>query len=201
MNQARTVAAALVLALAGCNAPAPDAGKPADPAASATPAPAAPAAAQPMPAQPAPATSAPAPAAAAVQLPAEACVKSEDGFAAFFEQFVYEANVRSAYTAPQIEIRDLKDPGKLLETQTPQQAGPFKIALIDSQWSYDEPGKQAGELDRVKIDRTLSGERMRVDFVKAEFSPDDEVVKTLGKPEAYVFEFKQGCWQLTQQLR
>ncbi|MGJ7903275.1 hypothetical protein, partial [Lysobacter sp. 1R34A] len=152
-------------------------------------------------AQPAPATTAAEPAAAAVQLPAEACVKSEEGFATFFEQFVYGGNVRSAYTAPQLEIRDLKDPGKLLETQTPQQAGPFKIALVDHQWSYDEPGKQAGELDRVKIDRTLSGDRMRVDFVKAEFSPDEEVVKTLGKPEAYVFEFKQGCWQLTQQLR
>ncbi|MGO1003374.1 hypothetical protein [Lysobacter sp. CA196] len=191
MNQARTVAAALVLALAGCNAP--DAGKadPAAPAATATPAPA-------EPTQPA---TTPAPPAAAVQLPTEACVKTEDGFAAFFEQFVYEANVRSAYSAPQIEIRDLKDPGKLLESQTPQQAGPFKIALVDNQWSYDEPGKQAGQLDRVKIDRTLSGDRMRVDFVKAEFSPDEEVVKTLGKPEAYVFEFKQGCWQLTQQLR
>ena len=197
MKQARTVAAALVLALAGCNAPVP--GK-ADPAANATPAPAESAPAQPAAAQPAPAEAAP-PASAAVQLPAEACVKTEDGFAAFFEQFVYEANVRSAYSAPKIEIRDLKDPGKLLESQTPQQAGPFKIALVDNQWAYDEPGKQAGQLDRVKIDRTLSGDRMRVDFVKAEFSPDEEVVKTLGKPEAYVFEFKQGCWQLTQQLR
>ncbi len=204
MNQARTVAAALVLALAGCNAPAPEAGKAntADPAAAATPASAEPAATEPATAQPAPAEATPsAPASAAVQLPAEACVKSEDGFASFFEQFVYQANVRSAYSAPKIEIRDLKDPGKLLESQTPQQAGPFKIALVDNQWSYDEPGKQAGQLDRVKIERTLSGDRMRVDFVKAEFSPDEEVVKTFGKPEAYVFEFKQGCWQLTQQLR
>lgn len=194
MKPARTAIAVLVLALTACKAAAPEA--------PAAPAPAAPAAAPATTAAaaPAPTAAAPtaAPAAPAVQLPAEACVKSEDGFASFFEQFVYEAPVRAAYSAPTVEVRDIKDPGKLLGSEQP---GPFRIAMVDNQWSYSEPGKDAGQFARVKMDRTLNGDRMRVDFVKAEFSPDEEVTKTLGKPEAYVFEFKQGCWQLTQQLR
>ncbi|WND78333.1 hypothetical protein [Lysobacter capsici] len=187
MKPARTVIALVVLALTACKAAAPEA--PAAPAA----APATTAATT-----PAPTAAAPTAAPAAVQLPAEACVKSEDGFASFFEQFVYEAPVRAAYSAPTVEVRDIKDPAKLLGSEQP---GPFRIAIVDNQWSYNEPGKDAGQFARVKMDRTLNGDRMRVDFVKAEFSPDEEVTKTLGKPEAYVFEFKQGCWQLTQQLR
>lgn len=194
MKPARTAIAAaiavVVLALTACKAAAPEA--------PAAPAPAAPAAAPAAATAPAPAPVAAAPAAApAVQLPADACVKSEDGFASFFEQFVYEAPVRAAYSAPTVEVRDIKDPAKLLGSQP----DPFRIALVDNQWSYAEPGKDAGQFARIKSERTLSGDRMRVDFVKAEFSPDEEVTKTLGKPEAYVFEFKQGCWQLTQQLR
>ena len=194
MKPARTAFAVVVLALTACKAAAPEApAAPAPTAPAATPATAAAAA----PAPPAAAPTA-APAAPAVQLPAEACTKSEDGFASFFEQFVYEAPVRAAYSAPTVEVRDIKDPSKVLASE---QAGPFRIAMVDNQWSYNEPGKDAGQFARVKMDRALSGDRMRVDFVKAEFSPDEEVTKTLGKPEAYVFEFKQGCWQLTQQLR
>lgn len=194
MNPARTAVAVLVLALTACKAAAPEAPAPA--AAAATPAAATAPAANVQAAPPAVPASAQ-PAKPAVQLPADACVKSEDGFAAFFEQFVYEAPVRAAYSAPTVEVRDIKDPARRIEAPP----GPFRIALIDNQWSYDEPDKDPSELDRIQIKRSLSGDRMRVDFVRAEFSPDEEVSKTLGKPEAYVFEFKQGCWQLTQQLR
>lgn len=190
MKAARTAIAVLVLALTACKAAAPEA--------PAAPAPTAPTAAPATTTAPAPAPVAAAPTAPAVQLPADACVKSEDGFASFFEQFVYEAPVRAAYSAPTVEVRDIKDPAKLLSSQQPD---PFRIALVDNQWSYVEPGKDPSQFARIKSDRTLSGDRMRVDFVKAEFSPDEEVTKTLGKPEAYVFEFKQGCWQLIQQLR
>ena len=39
------------------------------------------------------------------------------------------------------------------------------------------------------------------DFVPAEFGPDDEVIRKLGPSGAYVFEFKDNCWRLTQELR
>lgn len=192
MTSARTAAAVLVLALSACKAGTSSA--PVD--ASAAPASiTAQAVVEPAPAAAPTAAQATKP---TVQLSPDACVKSEDGFAAFFEQFVYEAPVRAAYSAPTVEVRDIKDPAKRLDAQPP---GPFRIALIDNQWSYDEPEKDPSQLARIKMERTLSGDVMRVDFVKAEFTADDEVSKTLGKPEAYVFEFKQGCWQLTQQLR
>src|SRR5688572_5777465 len=114
MKPARTAIAVLVLALTACKAAAPEA--PAAPAPAAPAATTAPAATAPAPTAAAPTA---APAAPAVQLPAEACVKSEDGFASFFEQFVYEAPVRAAYSAPTVEVRDIKDPAKLLGSEQP----------------------------------------------------------------------------------
>ncbi len=186
MKQARIAALALAVALTACSKP---------PAA-------APEAAQPAPAaQPAAAGPPAAPAAARPALPEGACAKTEDGFATFLEAYIAEPDKRAAYTAPEIEVRDIKDPSKLIAKQSAQQADPFRIVLVDSQWSYFEPGKPDGELARIQLDRKLEGDRMRLDFVKAEFSPDEEVVKTLGPPEAYVFGYEQGCWQLTLQLR
>lgn len=184
MKSARIAALALAVALAACSKPAP--------------APSAPAAAAPT---PAPAASpAAAPAAARPALPEGACAKTEDGFASFLEAYIAEPDKRAAYTSPNFEVRDIKAPDRPIAHQTGP-AGPFRIALVDYQWSYFEPGKPDGELARIKLDRKLEGDRMRLDFAKAEFSPDDEVVKTLGPPEAYVFEHQQGCWQLTLQLR
>ncbi|MGH8082356.1 MAG: hypothetical protein ACREP7_17400 [Lysobacter sp.] len=197
MNQARIATAVLVVALSACKAAAP--GEASSPAPATAPAPVVAAATTTMPAPAAVETAAPA--AAKVELPEGACAKTEDGFDAFLEQFVYEAPVRTAYSAAQIEVRDIKNPARLIATQAPAQADPFRIALVDSQWSYDEPGKDPGQLSRIKLDRKLSGDRMRLDFVKAEFSPDEDVVKTLGPPEAYVFQFKGDCWQLAQHLR
>ena len=88
-----------------------------------------------------------------------------------------------------------------LETKPREQADPFRIALVDYQWVYDEPDKDAGVLSRISMERKFGADTMRIDFVKAEFSPDDEVVRTLGAHEAYVFRFREGCWQLAQQLR
>lgn len=185
MTSARIAAFALAVALAACSKPA------------APPEPAAPAAATPAPAA---SPAAAPPAAARPALPEGACDKTEDGFASFLEAYIAEPDKRAAYTSPDFALRDIKAPDQPITHQTGP-TEPFRIALVDYQWSYFEPGKPDGELARIKLDRKLEGDRMRLDFAKAEFSPDDEVVKTLGPPEAYVFEHKQGCWQLTLQLR
>jgi hypothetical protein len=190
MKQARIAALALAVALTACSKPPAAAPEAAQPAPAAQPAATASAAAP-----------AAAPAAARPALPEGACAKTEDGFATFLEAYIAEPDKRAAYTAPEIEVRDIKDPSRLIAKQSAQQADPFRIVLVDSQWSYFEPGKPDGELARIQLDRKLEGDRMRLDFVKAEFSPDEEVVKTLGPPEAYVFGYEQGCWQLTLQLR
>ncbi|MBX9403394.1 hypothetical protein K4L06_18935 [Lysobacter sp. BMK333-48F3] len=194
MKEATTLALALAaaLGLAACDrAAAPQASAPATaaaaPAADTTPA--------------APATAPAAAPAARPALPAEACQRSEDGFGAFFERYVQDPAVRAGYTAAQLELRDLRDPAKPGRSVPREQADPFRIALVDSQWVYDEPGKDPGQLERIDSRRKLDGDRMRVDFVRAEFTPDDDVASTKGAPEAYVFTFEQGCWQLSQQLR
>ena len=178
-------ATVLVLLMQGCNASQPAA------TAQAT-SPAAPTAAAAAPAQVA-AT----PPANRPPLPLEACARNADGFAAFFETIVSDPAVRAAYSAPTIEERDLRDPSRRVD----RPAEPFRLTLIDYRWSYDEPGKEPGEMARVKLDLKPDGERMRADFVRAEFSADDEVTRTFGAPEAYVFEYTQRCWLLTQHLR
>lgn len=130
-------------------------------------------------------------------MPTEACEKTADGFGAFFETIVTDPALREAYSGRNVAELDLRNPGGPVR----RQAEPFRIALIDSRWAYDEPEKDASELARIKLELNADGERMRADFIKAEFSADDEVIKTLGAPEAYVFEYTQQCWQLIQHLR
>jgi hypothetical protein len=134
-------------------------------------------------------------------LPADACVKSERGFSEFFDSFAQDRPVRESHSAPMIQIGDIKNPNGKGAAVALHQIEPFRIALVDNQWVYEEPGKPPGELARVDISRTLDGEAMRVEFVRAEFSADDDVLRTMGDAEAYVFVFRNGCWQLTEYLR
>jgi hypothetical protein len=133
-------------------------------------------------------------------LPAEACIQSEEGFSEFFDIFVQDRPVRESHSAPMIEIGDIKNPNGKGNVVASQQIEPFRIALADNQWVYEEPGKSPGELARVDINKTLDGNIVRVEFVRAKFSVEDNVVRTTGDPEAYVFAFRNGCWQLTEYL-
>lgn len=140
------------------------------------------------------------PAADGQDLPAEACVKSEEGFSEFFGFFVQDRRVRESHSAPMIEVGDIKKDDETKNVVASEQIEPFRIALVDNQWMYEEPGKSPGELARVDINRTMDGEAVRVEFVRAEFSAEDEVLRAVGDPEAYIFVFRNGCWQLTEYL-
>jgi len=133
-------------------------------------------------------------------LPAEACVKSEEGFSEFLGLFVQDRRVRESHSAPMIGVGDIKRPDETADVVALQQIEPFRIALVDGRWVYEEPGKPSGELARVDISRTLDGEAMRVEFVRAEFSAEDDVLRTIGDPEVYEFAFRKGCWQLMKYL-
>ena len=99
-----------------------------------------------------------------------------------------------------IEVGDIKKDDETKNVVASEQIEPFRIALVDNQWVYEEPGKPPGELVRVDINRTMDGEAVRVEFVRAEFSAEDEVLGAVGDPEAYIFVFRNGCWQLTEYL-
>ncbi|MEB1549057.1 hypothetical protein VDQ94_09105 [Xanthomonas campestris pv. campestris] len=181
MKHATLGTALLVLMLQGCQA------------STSTPAPAAPEPAAASTPQPAPA----APQVARPALPPEACQRTADGFAVFLEAIATDPALRAAYSAPKLAEYDFATPPKPVE----RAAEPFRLALIDSRWSYDEPDKNAEDLSRVDLKITQQGDQMRASFVRAEFSADDEVVKTLGAPEAYVFDYTKDCWQLSRHVR
>ncbi|MER2196860.1 hypothetical protein [Methylobacterium brachiatum] len=137
------------------------------------------------------------PAATRADLPSGACDKTEDGFTAFLNAIVTDPALRAAYSAPQIAERDLNDPARPVA----RPIEPFRLTLIDYMWSYDEPGRDPGKLARVELSFTLDGDRMRLGLVRAKFSPEGNLVRTFGAPEAYVFEHRQGCWRLVEHLR
>ncbi|WP_295957293.1 hypothetical protein [uncultured Xanthomonas sp.] len=185
MPQRLLATALLALLLQGCTPPQSNA------SVTAAPAPAATAAAT-TPTTPPAAQGAERPA-----LPPGACDKTLDGFGTFLEAIVNDAELRHAYSAPKVTEGDLRDPSKVVD----RPSEPFRLTMIDYSWSYDEPGQDLSKLPRVKLDIKQEGDRMRVDFVKAEFSADDEHIKRIGAPEAYVFDYTQHCWRLVQHLR
>jgi hypothetical protein len=128
-------------------------------------------------------------------LPAEACTL--EGYWSFFEAFVQSQEVRKIYTSPQIQVRRYSDES----AATSKQHDYFRIGLVDYQWVYLDDSKDESNYDRLDLEKTLKNKRFRVDYRKAEFDGDDELVKTFGEPGAYVFEFRDGCWNLTQDLR
>ncbi|MEE8628603.1 MULTISPECIES: hypothetical protein [Methylobacterium] len=138
-----------------------------------------------------------APAAARAELPSEACKKTEDGFGEFLNAIVSDPALRAAYSASPITERDLRDPARPVA----RPGEPFRVTIVDNMWFYDEPGRSTAKLARIKLTFKIDGNRMRLGFVKAKFSPEDDLIRTFGAPEAYVFEHIQGCWRLVEHLR
>jgi hypothetical protein len=128
-------------------------------------------------------------------LPSEACTL--EGYWSFFEVFVKSEEVRKIYTSPEIQILRYSDESAI----TSKQNDYFRIGLVDYQWVYLDPTKDESNYDRLDLKKDLKSTRFRVDYRKAEFDDNDELVKTFGEPGAYVFEFRDGCWNLTQDLR
>ncbi len=130
---------------------------------------------------------------------AEACTL--EGHAAFLESFARDEKVRATYTSPQMRIRDfnkLDTDANLIERGKYDQ---FKIGLMDYRWVYLDPARDENSYERLEVKQKRTGDTLRVDFVKGEFDAEDNLVRTQGKPRAYIFEFKQGCWYLTQDLQ
>jgi hypothetical protein len=116
------------------------------------------------------------------QLPADAC--TTEGYWSFFEAFVRSQHVRESHTAASAR----------------EGINPFHIALVDDRWYYVEAGKEPGD-QPLDLKEARNGDGFRVDYVRAKFGPEDEVVATYGKPGAYVFQFANGCWQLVKTIQ
>ena len=118
--------------------------------------------------------------------------------------------MRSTYTANRIEVRNYENPSQLLEVMR-RQDDEFSISLRDYRWVILVPSSvDNSPYTRLKIDlRRVSQDRFRVDYIKAQYkytgnttgTESEDLVKTYGQPGAYVFQHRNGCWNLTQKLR
>lgn len=146
-----------------------------------------------------------------LQLAKDAC-KARD-FSQMFGYFAQNDGVRAALTAPEVQIRSLARPGQVQRTVKGTAYRDFKIAMIDYSFFDAESADrfdvgQSEALETLKLDITEQpGGAYRVAYVKAEYGPpgeDEEVgelIRTYGQPGAYLFEPRDGCWQLTQDFR
>lgn len=127
-------------------------------------------------------------------LAAEAC--TQKGYWSFFEQFVKSEAIRKTHTSPKVELRSYSGKAKI-EGQYEQ----FKIGMYDNTWIYIDPIKKTEKVQRLELKDEVSGNTFRVNYQKAEFGSDEQLLKKIGKPGAYVFELQNACWRLTQELR
>jgi len=103
-------------------------------------------------------------------LPAWACTL--EGYEAFFEVFVRQADQRAARTLPGAAIDKLD------------------IAMRDNSWVL--ASKPDTLLD---IDERRDGDRFTVSAKPVERDENDEVVKVLGPARTYAFRHVDGCWK------
>ena len=139
---------------------------------------------------------------------------AKDQYRSFFEQYVWGKDnqgneIRYTYTAPYIQVRDYQDPSKLLETMS-RKNDEFSIDLRDYRWVQLVPSQVDNSLyTRLKLDiKKVDDKTFRVDYIKAQYqysgvgtNQEETILRTYGEPNAYIFEHRNGCWNLTQKLQ
>ena len=139
---------------------------------------------------------------------------AKDQYRSFFEQYVWGKDnqgneIRYTYTAPYIQVRDYQDPSKLLETMS-RKNDEFSIDLRDYRWVQLVPSQvDNSPYTRLKLDiKKVDDKTFRVDYIKAQYqysgvgtNQEETILRTYGEPNAYIFEHRNGCWNLTQKLQ
>ncbi|MBD2483223.1 hypothetical protein [Planktothrix sp. FACHB-1365] len=136
-----------------------------------------------------------------------------DEYKSFFENFVrgkdYQGNeTRLTYTADIIEVRDYENPSYLIGTLS-KKDDEFSIDLRDYRWVQLVPSTiDNSPYTRLEIDLIrLNNNTFRVNYIKAHYAYDpngdgeEYLDYTYGEPGAYIFEHRNGCWNLTQKLQ
>jgi hypothetical protein len=117
--------------------------------------------------------------------------------------------VRKAHVWSQVEVRSYQDPRKLLATVPQEKYDGFKIGLLYNLWIYLDPQipSYSDSYPRLQVNfKTINRRKVRVEYRQAEYVPipktnRERLVRTFGEPGAYIFEHREGCWRLTQELR
>jgi hypothetical protein len=144
------------------------------------------------------------------------CSTSE--FPYFFRVFVRglddimpRSAVRAAHVWTQVEIRNYQKPSELITTVPKQDYDSFRIGLMHNLWIYLDPAvpSYSDNYPRLQVKfKTINRQKVRVEYQQAEYASvkkgrttEERLVKTFGKPGAYIFEHRNACWRLTQELR
>lgn len=136
-----------------------------------------------------------------------------DEYRSFFENFVRGQDdqgkeTRLTYTADIIEVRDYENPSYLIGTLS-KKDDEFSIDLRDYRWVQLVPSTvDNSPYTRLQIDLIrINNNTLRVNYIKAHYAYDpngegeEYLDYTYGEPGAYIFEHRNGCWNLTQKLR
>lgn len=129
--------------------------------------------------------------------PSTAC--SQQDYQPFFNSYVHSESVRISHTADAVVVRNYID-GLPIKVKFDG----FKIGLLDNTWVYQDGNVVSKKHERIDLKIHNSANAFRVEFQKAEFAPvgdDEALIRTYGSPGAYLFELKDGCWQLTTEYR
>jgi hypothetical protein len=142
------------------------------------------------------------------------CATSQ--FPYFFRVFVRglddlmpRSAVRAAHVWPQVEIRNYQKPSKLISKVAAKDYEGFRIGLLNNLWIYLDPAipSYSEKYPRLQVKFiNVDRQKVRVEYQQAEYvaignSKQERLIRTLGKPGAYIFEHRKGCWHLTQDLR
>jgi hypothetical protein len=119
--------------------------------------------------------------------------------------------VRAAHVWKQVEIRSYQNPSQLIKVVPQKDYDDFRIGLLQNLWIYLDPTlpNYSDKYPRLQVKfKTITSQKVRVEYQKAEYVPanngtinQERLVKTFGPPGAYIFEHRNGCWHLTQDLR
>lgn len=143
---------------------------------------------------------------------------STSQFPYFFRVFVRglddlmpRSAVRAAHVWKQVEIRSYQKPSQLIKVVPQKDYDEFRIGLMQNLWIYLDPTlpNYSDNYPRLQVKfNTITRQKVRVEYQKAEYVPanngtrnQERLVKTFGLPGAYIFEHRNGCWHLTQDLR
>ncbi|MEB3292477.1 MAG: hypothetical protein VKJ24_04900 [Synechococcales bacterium] len=140
---------------------------------------------------------------------------SQESYKEFFQVFVQGRDrqgneTRATYTADRIEVRDYNAPDQVIGTLR-RQDDEFSIDLMDYTWVQKVPSTVDNlPYTRLKLDiQRLAEDQFRVEYIQAQYkytgdvtgTESEELVQTYGNPGAYIFQHRDGCWQLTQKLQ
>lgn len=116
-------------------------------------------------------------------------------FNSFMSNFTRNTRVQAAFLASEIEVRSLAAPSRLVSTITAAGYGnAFAIAMVGYSWVDARTAGRQNPIDLALKWTELANDGQRIDYVRP-------AARGANRAGAYVFAFRNGCWQLVQDLR